>query len=165
MPALPDAPGIYLILNCTTGRRWVGAASRSMRARELQHRRSFSSGVALGRLQEDLDRHGPAVFVFLVLEQCSPSGGANTGRLRDRERWWAEHLHALDQHQGYNLEAGGLRSPASLFRDHERKLMRGSPPKYVLLPDVHLDSTVNDNLLGSWHAARQHQRMDRRPPP
>lgn len=152
---LPELPGIYLILNRHNGRRWVGMAGRSLRERAKQHRRALNSGRApAGRIGEDLSQYGPDAFVFLVLEVNRGACRPGAGHLRSREQWWAQHLHALDQQQGYNLEAGGLRSPASLFRDCERKLQQASRPKYCQLPGVQLADPVDPRLLLAWMNGR-----------
>lgn len=154
-PELPDRPGIYLILNRHNGRRWVGMAGRSLSERAKQHRRALNSGRApAGRMGEDLAQYGPDAFVFLVLEVNREACRPGSGQLRSRERWWAQHLHALDQQQGYNLEAGGLRSPASLFRDCERKLQQASRPKYCQLPGVQPADPIDPRLLQAWMNGR-----------
>lgn len=154
---LPDAPGVYLILNRHTGRRWVGKTTSSIRLRAQQHRRSFiGSTTPLGLMAEDLARYGSDAFVFLVLEAFPKPELVSRAHLRHLERQWAQHLQALDQRQGYNLEAGGLRSPASLFRDHERKVLRGRPPKYAFLPGVRPEAPIDEALLVSWFAGHRH---------
>lgn len=149
---LPAQPGIYCFLNRCNGRRWVGMASRSIRDRAMQHRNFFRrpSGPET-HLLRDLRQHGSGAFIFLALELCPPCEGRNHRiALQDRERWWAEQLLSLDEGTGYNLEAGGVRSPASRFRDHERKLIRARVPKYQLLPLTDAAAPIDPALLTSW---------------
>ena len=149
---LPDQPGIYCILNRVNGRRMVGMAGRSVQHRAKQHRqflkRPTGPEVPLVR---DLRLHGPGAFMFLTLEVCQPSLGTNhRGLLRSRELWWARQLCCLDERTGYNLEAGGVRSPASRLRDLERKLAYPSIRKFELLPGTDASEPINPGLLATW---------------
>ena len=148
---LPRMPGIYCILNRFTGRRWVGLTKRSMNDRARAHRQTFTTPhTAPAAMVGDLLRYGPASMIFLSLEVHDADSPRLATTLRDRELWWARELLALDQHQGYNLEAGGLRSPASRFRDHERKLLRAGRPTYQLLPGIDSKAPIGDALLATW---------------
>lgn len=154
---LPDSPGIYAIFNRCTRRVGVGLASRSIRGRVMTHRSNLRRQRGLSApLARDLLAWGIDSFVFIALE-CVPTVGrvgADRDRLRTRESWWADQLGALDERTGYNFEAGGMRSPASLFREHERKLMRSNSRRYRLLPGVTLDDPIQPTLLESWWTCR-----------
>lgn len=152
---LPDLPGIYAIFNRVTGRRAVGMASRSIRTRAMQHRRSFLSLTGCSApIARDLAAHGADAFIFLALEIC-PRDSQRSRRvvLRARELWWAEQLLTLDERSGYNLEAGGVRSRASRLRDLERKFLRSNSRRYELLPAVCIDDPVNPEFLRTWIAS------------
>jgi hypothetical protein len=154
---LPNQAGIYGILNRCNGRRWVGLAGTSIRARALAHRRFFRSpsGPEVPILR-DLRLHGPNAFIFLVLELRPDDKDSNhRAVLKARELWWAQQLLTLDERTGYNLEAGGLRSPASRFREQERKLMRSNSGRYELLPGVDPSNPINSGLLESWQRAEE----------
>lgn len=152
---LPNTPGIYCVWNRVTQRCGVGLASRSVRTRAMQHRSNLRRANALSApLARDLCEHGLASFLFLLLEQVPhPEIGSHRAALRKREAWWACRLGALDERTGYNLEAGGQRSPASLFRERERKLMRANSRSYRLLPGINIDDPVHPILLETWHRA------------
>lgn len=152
---LPDEPGIYCILNRITGRRGVGLASRSIRSRAKDHRRSFSAiGICSVPIARDLVRHGSSAFIFLTLEIYPDVGTRNyLMMLKSRELWWAQQLLTLDESTGYNLEAGGVRSPASRLRDHERKLLRTNSRRYQFLPAVGINDPIQSELLKTWVAA------------
>lgn len=155
---LPTEPGIYCFFNRYNGRRWVGLASSSMRSRARQHRAFFRhpTGTA-STLVRDVRLYGADAFVFVCLEICPKSDAVlHSAQLRRRERAWAERLLALDERTGYNAEAGGVRSLASLFRDHERKLLRQNSRKYVMLPGVDIAQPIDPLLLASW--GRSHRR-------
>jgi hypothetical protein len=149
---LPDEPGIYCIVNRFNGRRWVGLASRSVRGRAQQHMCVFRNPTAGDTpILRDLRSFGVEAFFFLLLEKCPEKHELSVTRyLKRREGWWAHQLLTLHEATGYNLEAGGFRSRASRFRDHERKLMRDRSRKYQLLPGVNPNDPVNQTLLASW---------------
>ena len=152
---LPQQPGIYCIFNRITGRRGVGLATRSIRARANDHRRSFSTAVSCSApVARDLVQHGAGAFIFLSLELVLHAGARNhLLMLKDRELWWAQQLLTLDERTGYNLEAGGIRSPASRLREHERKLLRANSRRYQLLPSVGINDPIQSDLLRTWVAA------------
>lgn len=145
------------MLNRCSGRRRVGLASSSMRARAFEHRRALAHpNTADPAIRADLIAHGAAAFVFLTLEVHSVTPEAPVAHrslLRQRELWWALNLNCLDERTGYNREAGGMRSPASRFRDMETKLMRANSRRYVGLPWVDRQAPINIRLLRSWLAA------------
>ena len=153
---LPDKPGIYCIVNRFNGRRWVGLASRTVRGRAQEHMRLFRKPTAADTpILRDLRVFGLEAFMFLLLESCPENLEVSVkGYLKRREGWWAQQLMTLHEDTGYNLEAGGVRSPASRFREHERKLMRDRSRKYQLLPNVNLNSPLNYLLLTSWQRSR-----------
>jgi hypothetical protein len=146
---LPDSPGIYVIINKVNGRRGVGLSTRSIKARVRQHLQALRTVVDHPTpMQRDAMKLGIESFRFETLEICSPRDGLNLRRhLQAREGWWAEHLGTLDEHKGYNREAGGRRSPASLVRERERRLIDCFPARYQLLPDVTLDQPIGTCLL------------------
>lgn len=149
---LPDVPGVYLILNRATGRRWVGISCSSIRRRARQHLHNLEASrhVPTG-MHRDLAAYGPSSFVFVTLEIADGLLTSACRRtLMEREGWWAEQLLTLDESHGYNQEAGGRRSRASLFRDHERKLMRARGGRYRLLPGRALFDPIHEALLRSW---------------
>lgn len=152
---LPNEPGIYCILNRVTGRRGVGLASRSIQSRAKEHRRSFSTiGTCSIPIARDLEQHGSSAFIFLTLEVCRDDRARNhLITLKARELWWAEQLLTFDESTGYNLEAGGVRSPASRLREHERKLLRSNSRRYQFLPDVKINDPIQPELLKTWVAA------------
>lgn len=152
---LPEQPGIYCIFNRVTSRRGVGLATRSIRARAKDHRRSFSTVTSCSiPVARDLVQHGAGAFIFLSLELVLHAGARNhLLMLKDRELWWAQQLLTLDERTGYNLEAGGIRSPASRLREHERKLLRANSRRYQLLPSVGINDPIQSDLLRTWVAA------------
>lgn len=148
--SFPAAPGIYCLMNLNSGRRGVGQ-SRNVLTRVRSHQRDLRLGRAHSpTLRADLLAHGPESFVFLLLESFDPAQSAGDWVLKRREGWWAQHLQCMSEQTGYNLEAGGVRSPASRFRDHERKLIKYRVTRYMFLPGVDLLDPVAIELLQSW---------------
>lgn len=70
--------------------------------------------------------------------------------LLKQERWWVMQLYADDERYGYTADAGNQRTLSTKFRDRERKLMRSSIPKYVLLPGVDLYAPIDLTMLKTW---------------
>ena len=75
---IPDASGIYAIVNTTTGERYVGQA-KHMRARIQAHLRELSKGSHQTnkerRLQEAWNKFGSDVFRAVVLEIVVDNSG------------------------------------------------------------------------------------------
>jgi hypothetical protein len=127
-------------------------ATRSIRARGLDHRSRLTRGVSLNRrMQEDVERFGwQAMFIF-PLEVMDPGTmPPSASLLRRRELWWSRQMLADDERIGYNDEAGGVRSTASRFRLAERRLAGGHPCKYCPLPGVRPDTMIEPVLLETW---------------
>lgn len=150
---LPDVPGVYCILNRVSGHRYVGCTVKSMQKRAREHRSEMRRGMSSNMLmRKHLQLHGQGVFFFFALQEC-PDDGEKTwsGRLHGSEFWWVLHLASHDERYGYNAEAGHIRTPAALFRESERRMMRGNYPSYELLPGVDRYDPIHPNLLATWH--------------
>jgi hypothetical protein len=152
---LPTSPGVYCIFNVISHRRGAGLATRSVRGRVQQHVRAL-------RAQEDLfspmireaQQFGVSSFRFFVLELLKEPRPNNIRRhLQAREGWWANELQALDESTGYNLEAGGQRSAASLFRERERRFLARTPARYEMLPGTDFYAPISPSLLRGRAAA------------
>jgi|GEM_PF-1473965 len=148
---LPKSPGVYGMWNRTT-RMWNIGQSENMRQRCGLHRSHMRAGHADNlRVGLDVQRYGANTFFYYALERVSVVVGANLkSELNQRELWWVLQFQAHDERYGYNLEAGGYRTPGARFRDRERKLMRRNSGKYCLLPWVDMYEPINTDLLTSW---------------
>ena len=83
---LPDAPGVYRIVNGATGDSYIGG-SASIRGRCVGHALALVKGRHHSRLvRESFAASGPSAFAFEVLEIC------DTGEISARERVWIERL-------------------------------------------------------------------------
>jgi hypothetical protein len=148
---LPNDPGIYAMWN-KNSQLWNIGKSINMRQRCSAHRAKIKAGNADNmRIRRDAEIHGADSFFYCVLERIHhPNKRSLQVQLTTRELWWVMQFNALDERYGYNLDAGGSRSPAARFRDRERKLMRGNSRKYVILPSTDMHAPINTALLNSW---------------
>lgn len=146
---LPRGAGIYCVLNRVTGRRYIGQAVNVYR-RCLAHRSELRDGRPANMLmRRDLVLHGFDPFFFVLAPIRPEAVGLRLGG-DQVEHWWAVRLQAIDEFNGYNLEAGRRRTKGSLLRDREVKLMRPTSRKYVLLGGVDLYDPIHPDLLGTW---------------
>lgn len=146
---LPRSPAAYCILNRITGRRYVGQA-RNVHLRCVVHRNELREGRPANMLmRRDLVLHGFDPFFFALPRVSLPESGIPVAE-NQVELWWTVQLQAHDERFGFNLEAGHCRTTGALFRDRERKLMRSSSQKYVLLDGVDMYDPIHPDLLGTW---------------
>lgn len=136
---LPPAPGIYAVFNLVNRLIYIGQ-SVNVQKRCNGHRQGMRAGTEENmRLRLDAIRFGVDAFVCFPLELLvGVTAQGIRHHLNRREIWWVRRMRADDEQYGYVAEAGRCRSPASQFRDRERKLMRGNSRKYQLLPWVNV---------------------------
>jgi group I intron endonuclease len=90
-----NLPGLYLIVNRITGRKYVGQ-SKNIQQRREEHWGQLSRGCHYNRfLQDDYNEYGKDAFVFSVLEYFI----GDQGELDKREQYWINKLCAT-----YNIE-------------------------------------------------------------
>jgi len=90
-------PGIYLILNVSDGKAYVGSSRDAVR-RLYIHRRMLRRGEHHSpHLQRAFDKFGEAAFSFRIIERC------NEDRLLRREQIWMNMLQTSDSDFGYNV--------------------------------------------------------------
>lgn len=86
--------GVYQILNTVNGKCYVGS-SKNIAVRWEQHRAMLSKGTHHNqKLRNSVGKHGLAVFVFSVLEECPQESNM------DRELHWITALDSVAT--GYN---------------------------------------------------------------
>lgn len=100
---LPNASGVYAIMNTTNGKIYVGEArigvhSRGIRDRCRRHLSAFRNGKNSAHLQKAWDKYGSEAFRFVVLELC-PSETCG-----DRQDYFIEHFKSWDREFGYNID-------------------------------------------------------------
>lgn len=109
----PGQTGVYVILNKTTNKVYVGSSAVCLYERRNQHFEPPNRGSHCNRiLQRSWNKHGGRVFVFKVIELCAPEDCVKA------EQKWIDHHRAADRAYGYNLSptAGstlGVRHPAA----------------------------------------------------
>lgn len=144
---LPKSAGLYCILNRINGKLYVGQAANIYK-RCQQHRNELRRGMASNfRMRRDANLHGIDPFFFVL----RLDGVADLARQMNKiEIWFVVQFRSHDERYGYNLEAGRHRTTGALFRDRERKLMRGNSRKYSLLPGVDMYDPIDPALLSTW---------------
>jgi group I intron endonuclease len=91
-------PGIYVIRNTISGRRYVGSASR-IDSRWRMHLKELRQGTHHSRVfQRSWDKHGEAAFSFDVLEFVEDKTS-----LVAREQFWIDALGAHHTLRGLNI--------------------------------------------------------------
>ena len=146
---LPKSAGMYCLLNRINGKRYVGQAANIYK-RCQQHRSELREGMASNLLmRRDAALHGMDAF-FFVLRLDGVADLARPRQMDKIEVWFVIQFRSHDERLGYNLEAGHHRTTGAMFRDRERKLMRGNSRKYALLPGVDMYDPIHPALLSSW---------------
>lgn len=114
---LPDKPGIYIITNSVSGRRYVGSGV-NLRKRWNGHRWSLNRGKHHNpRLQSAWTKHGESAFTIDVLEVVE-----DASHLLTREQYWLDHYDAAACPGFYNFcavagsQLGRVRSKATCLR-------------------------------------------------
>lgn len=94
-----DNSGIYLIINQTNGKGYVGQSVNikkrwSVHKTQLNHQKHVNT-----YLQNAWNKYGEEKFNFLILEKCDKDA------LNDAEIFWIKHLNTYKN--GYNMDEGG----------------------------------------------------------
>lgn len=148
---LAKGPGIYAILNRASRMLKIGESVNIYKRCREEFCKIRAGNADNIRIRRDAQIHGADSFFCYTLECLNPTGRIRLKiKLKARELWWVQQLHVHDERYGYNLDAGGRRTPATRFRDSERKLMRSNSRKYVLLPWTDFHAPINTDLLHSW---------------
>lgn len=116
--------GVYVIVNCVDGKKYVGSASVSIQKRWADHRRDLCRGRHHSiHLQRAWDKYGEAAFVFQVAVFCDPE------QCVVFEQLWINSFMASDRQHGYNIApiAGSTRGKLHTEESIEkmRKAHRG----------------------------------------
>ncbi len=112
----PHKQGVYVILNSTNGKVYVGS-SEDIPNRRTRHFRELRRGTHRNcHLQAAFTLHGELVFEFIVLESVEDAFW-----LRPRECAWIKKLQAVDRDFGYNITEDAWSSLSNLYRSEERK--------------------------------------------
>ncbi len=86
--------GVYLIINLTSHKIYVGSAAQSMCKRVHDHRGALRADRHKNiHLSRSWRKHGEEAFIFVVAEECPPE------KCVEREQHWMDRL----QRKGYKL--------------------------------------------------------------
>lgn len=86
------SPIIYKTTNLINGKIYIGQS----RYNDINY---LGSGT---KLIASIQHYGKENFTKEILEECD-----SIEHLNDRERYWVDHLNAMDPKIGYNLKSGG----------------------------------------------------------
>lgn len=96
---------IYCFTHTTTGRRYIGLTSQSVRKRWNQHLSKARAG-GLWHFSNALRKYGAEEFSCEVLEVCPDAKSAG-----EAEKKWIAALRSNDRRFGFNLQQGGTCPP------------------------------------------------------
>lgn len=117
MAQFPDT-GVYMILNKVSGKKYIGSASVSFKARWNLHRSRLNRGVHTNvYLQQAWQKHGELAFEFLILETCAPMDCVK------QEQFWIDFHKSAERETGYNLNPmAGSSLGRKLSEEHRNKI-------------------------------------------
>ncbi len=138
--------GIYVILNCINGKKYVGQTNDIDRRRR-EHIRSLQSGSHYNSyLQRSFAKYGIDNFLFVILERCS------IDLLDDREMYWIALSKSNLMMNGYNMNSGGNRLTEA---DRLRFSIRVSSMDLNTIKNI--KKTLSDDLgKSSYDVAKQY---------
>lgn len=150
--ALPNKPGVYIIMNRLNGRCYVGA-SKNLRTRCLTHRSELRRGISGNRLlRRDVVKCGAENFFIFAPETVeSLQEAEQRGGLEAMEMRWIVQFKSYDEQRGYNSMLAGCWTPGARFRDRELKLRRSG--SYTLMETVDPYDPIDARMLASWAPA------------
>ncbi len=147
---LPNASGIYRILNTVSGRVYVGSAA-NVNTRCSRHFWCLRNGKHPSPLlQSTFDKHGESNFQISVLELCDRS------LLIEREQYWIDTCEAFGE-KGYNLSPVAY-SCAGIKRSAETKSRMSASMKGKTKSDSHRQKLSEVNK-GKTHSEETKQKM------
>lgn len=102
-------PGVYMILNKVTNKRYIGSAARPIFSRFAEHRYALRNKAHRNpHLQNSWNKHGEDAFVFIVLENTTPDNAL------DAEKRWFDNFQQMDCGL-YNCKPGGQNSQLGMI--------------------------------------------------
>lgn len=117
--------GVYEIKNLVTDKIYIGGsvdvyARWRLHLHELRHKKHQN-----GRLQNSFNKHGENVFVFKIVELCSPPV------LTDREQFYLDTIRPYEN--GYNLAMGARRVMIGFKHSEEsiKKMSESQKKKWI----------------------------------
>ena len=94
--------GIYCIENLINGKKYIGQAININRRWNIHKCELRSNNHKNPHLQKSWNKHGEVVFIFYIIEECTPEN------LNERERYWITEFKTFDNLlYGYNMSNGG----------------------------------------------------------
>jgi group I intron endonuclease len=92
--------GAYCWLNTINGKRYVGGAYKSLKARRIAHTQALERGDHFNRhLQSAWNKYGKDAFKFIVLEICK----RDKETITKCEQKWIDYYNSANDKYGYNI--------------------------------------------------------------
>lgn len=134
--------GIYCIENVINNKKYIGQ-SIEIENRWCKHRSELKKGKHDNDyLQKSWNKYGGNNFKFYILEEC------NVKDLDDRERYYIDVYHALDENYGYNLKTGGQDNNVVVSQDVKNKQRESLKKFYANNPEAKKQKSIS--ALNQW---------------
>ena len=139
--------GIYAIVNCENGKRYIGQSS-DIEKRRKKHFEDLENGCHPNiHLQKSYIKYGKENFEFSIIEEC------DRYLLNEKEKYWIKYFNSKDD--GYNMNDGGDGVSGFVHTEEQiEKMRKSSNPR----PVVQFDENFNllKKYMGGYiHAAKE----------
>ena len=132
-----DCAGIYCIENVINHKRYIGQSVHIYR-RWSEHKYELNNNMHHNDyLQKSWNKYGPDNFKFNIIELC------NVDELDDKETYYIELYHTLDEECGYNLISG--EGVNRVISEETREKLRQANRRRKHFPDM---SGENNPMFG-----------------